>query len=389
MWRVAVSIALVSCVGCSAGNGAGGGDLGGGGGAGGGGVAVGGGGGGAGCVPMCSGIACGDDGCGGACGACDANALCQAGACMPLSGNALIVDAAGGRHAIHAEVYGLAFASPATLKELNVVLNRWGGDGTTLFNWQTSVGNHDFSYFYENIPGGSADDFVTANRGAGAATLMTIPTIGWTPKTGSATNHPYTCGYPIEKYPNQQMVDPYDTHCGNGRDSAGNLITGDPTNDAMTVTPSFEGDWVQHLGAGVRLFQLDNEMMLWPSTHHDVRSTPVSSDDVWSATTNYAPVIKSGNPSAYVLGYTAWYALDLWSAASTRRTATRPIKRRTAAFRWRSGTCDSSSRTSSSTACAWSIVSTSTTTRRAAIRSRTRARCGTRPITTRRGSTAS
>ena len=314
MWRVAVSIALAGLVGCSKSAGGGNADLGGagsGGGGGGGAAGGGGGGGGTGCVPMCSGIACGDDGCGGACGACDANALCQAGACVPLAGNALVVDAAGGRHAIHPEVYGLAFASPATLQALHVVLNRWGGDGTTLWNWQTNIGNHDFSYFYENIPGQSADDFISANTGAGAATLMTIPTIGWTPKTGSATAHPYTCGYPTEKYPNQQKVDPYDPHCGNGRDAAGNLIAGDPTNDSMMVTPSFEGDWVTHLGASAHLFQLDNEMMLWPSTHHDVRSTPVSTDDVWSATVNYAPVIKSNNPGAYVLGYTAWYALDL------------------------------------------------------------------------------
>jgi hypothetical protein len=108
------------------------------------------------------------------------------------------------------------------------------------------------------------------------------------------------------------MIDPYDSHCGNGKDQSGNLIAGDPTNDAMTVTPDFEGQFVQHLGSTVKLFQLDNEMMLWPSTHHDVRSTPVSSDDVWAATMNYAPQVKSNNAGAYVLGYTAWYALDLF-----------------------------------------------------------------------------
>ena len=131
-------------------------------------------------------MACGDDGCGGSCGACAADELCASGACTALSGSALVVDAANGRHAIHPEIYGLAFASPATLTALRVPLNRWGGDGTTLFNWQTNVGNHDFSYFYENIPGDSADSFVAANTGAGAATLMTIPTIGWTPQAPAA-----------------------------------------------------------------------------------------------------------------------------------------------------------------------------------------------------------
>ncbi|MGZ3441458.1 MAG: hypothetical protein ACXVDD_18190, partial [Polyangia bacterium] len=140
MWRVMLSTALViAASGCGNGNGGNGG----GGGAGGGGS----GGGGGTCAPMCAGLACGDDGCGGSCGTCPADQLCQSGACAPLSGNALVVDAAGGRHAIHPEIYGLAFASPATLTALRVPLNRWGGDGTTLFNWQTNVGNHDFSYF--------------------------------------------------------------------------------------------------------------------------------------------------------------------------------------------------------------------------------------------------
>lgn len=35
-----------------------------------------------GCTPQCSGLTCGDDGCGGTCGTCDSNANCQAGQCV-------------------------------------------------------------------------------------------------------------------------------------------------------------------------------------------------------------------------------------------------------------------------------------------------------------------
>jgi sulfatase modifying factor 1 len=34
------------------------------------------------CVPMCDGLSCGDDGCGGVCGTCDGPSTCQAGACV-------------------------------------------------------------------------------------------------------------------------------------------------------------------------------------------------------------------------------------------------------------------------------------------------------------------
>lgn len=311
-------IAIVGCLaavagvvggGCANGNG---GNTGGGGG----GEGGGGGGGGASCTPMCGGRQCGDDGCGSSCGACGAAALCQAGVCTPVAGDALVVDAADGRHAIHPEVYGLAGASVATLKALNVPLNRWGGDSSTLYNWKLDVSNHAVWSYYENIPGGaagseSADQFLANNAGAGAATLMTIPTVGWTPKD-RVTSHPFTCGFPTEKYPNQQDHDQWDPHCGNGKDAQGKLLTPDPTNDSMAAPPSFEGDWVHdRLTGKVKFYQLDNEMMLWPSTHHDVRADPVSSDDVWKATTDYAPVIKANDAKAYVLGYTAWYALDL------------------------------------------------------------------------------
>ena len=281
-----------------------------------------------GCVPACASKSCGDDGCGGVCGSCPADQLCSAGACAAPSGSAqLTVDATSNVHAIHPEVYGLAFADPSLLKALNVPLNRWGGNSTTLYNWQLDVQNLANDWYFENTANvgsgtygqagyvSSSDKFVQDNAGANAATLMTIPTIGWTPKD-RVPDHPFTCGFPIEKYPNQQSTDPYDAHCGNGKDSSGNPIVGDPSNDAMAAPPSFEGQWVQHMVStfgmgGVHYYQLDNEMMLWDSTHQDVWKTPVSSDDVWNATLNYAPAIKAADPMALVLGYVAWSPMDI------------------------------------------------------------------------------
>src|SRR5437899_1862395 len=81
---------------------------------------------------------------------------------------------------------------------------------------------------------GMGNSFVANNAGAGVAALMTIPTIGWTPKD-RVTNHPFTCGFPTEKYGQQQDRDYWDPHCGNGKDTAGNLLTPDPTNDSMAA----------------------------------------------------------------------------------------------------------------------------------------------------------
>jgi hypothetical protein len=249
-------------------------------------------------------------------------------------GAAIQIDAGARGGAIHPEIYGLAFATPATLTALNVPLNRWGGNAVTMFNWQLDSHNLGSDYFYENVANNAADatygtssyvpssdGFVAANNSAHAATLMTVPTIGWTPKD-RVPNHPFTCGFPVSRYGAEQSVDPYDKNCGNGMTSSGAKIATDPTNVAIAAPPSFEAGWLAHLtgkfgtatGSGVRFYQLDNEMMLWDSTHREVRANPVSYADVWNATLSYAPVIRQADPAAIILGYTSWGVLDLFNS---------------------------------------------------------------------------
>jgi hypothetical protein len=257
------------------------------------------------------------------------------------------IDAASDVQVIHPEIYGVAFADTATLQALHIPLHRWGGDGTTLYNWQLDSSNHAADWYFENLPNGgtgtvgtagyvsSADAFVTSSKAGGAGVLMTIPTIGWTAKDSAS------CGFPTAKYGQPSSVqeydggkydvtdanvDPYNGSCGG--DKSGNqnadlswpLITGTPTNDAVAVTPSFEAQWLAHLtqtfgtanSGGIGYYQLDNEMNLWSATHADVRTTPVASADVWNATANYAPVIRTADPNAFILGYTSWGVLDLF-----------------------------------------------------------------------------
>jgi hypothetical protein len=51
------------------------------------------------------------------------------------------VDANANRHPIDPLVYGIAHAAAATLNELNVPLNRNGGNNTTRYNWQLNADN--------------------------------------------------------------------------------------------------------------------------------------------------------------------------------------------------------------------------------------------------------
>jgi len=301
------------------------------GGDGGGGPADGGGGGGdqgpgpgPGCVPSCAGIACGGDGCGGLCGSCGMAELCSGGACV-VAPAGVTVDVSSAPHAIAPEIYGLAFASKATLTALRTPLNRWGGNGTTRYNWELDVGNTANDWFFENIPNdgtgtfgtpgfvSSADRFVADAQALGAAALITVPTIGWTAKD-RVPNHPFTCGFPVSKYGAQQKVDPYDTNCGNGLTGAGAPISGDPTNTSKAATPAFAAAWLTHLQPlpGKRYFSLDNEINLWSSTHRDLHPAAVTYDEVWQRTLDYAPALKAADPNAFVMGFGTWSALDVF-----------------------------------------------------------------------------
>lgn len=64
------------------------------------------------------------------------------------------VDASAGRHAINPEVYGVAHADAASLADLNVPLNRYGGNNTSRYNWQQNADKRGFDWVLrEHSPG--------------------------------------------------------------------------------------------------------------------------------------------------------------------------------------------------------------------------------------------
>lgn len=239
----------------------------------------------------------------------------------PQSGLTLKVDAAANRHAISPYIYGLNFADPTLAADIKLPVNRWGGNGTTRYNFKLDTSNHASDWYFENIPddntnpgalpnGSGADNFVAANKGRGTDTIMTVPLIGWTPKSRA-----YACGFSVAKYGAQQSTDPYRPDCGNGIKTNGTNITGnDPTDTSLAIMPSFVQEWINHLkgqfgaagSGGVRFYNLDNEPMLWNSTHRDVHPAPLSYDELRDRTYQYASAIKATDPAAQTLGPVEW-----------------------------------------------------------------------------------
>ena len=60
----------------------------------------------------------------------------------------ITVDANANRRAINPNIYGLAYASSTQLHDLNVPLNRYGGNNTTRYNWQINGDNRGQDWYF-------------------------------------------------------------------------------------------------------------------------------------------------------------------------------------------------------------------------------------------------
>jgi hypothetical protein len=240
------------------------------------------------------------------------------------------VDPSADRRPVSPLVFGVNFATRATLSRMGYTANRWGGNSTTRYSWVSDTSNRASDWFFFNIPednanpgalpdGSSTDVFVDDARAAGAEPLLTVPMIGWTPKDRAKR-----WGYSVAKYGAQEQTECTATggafwcepEAGNGRRASGGAwITGnDPADTSQAIGPTFVTDWMQHLAAraatqghsGVRFFALDNEPALWNETHHDVFPSPLTYDTYWSRTQQYAAAIKQKDPTALVFGPADW-----------------------------------------------------------------------------------
>ena len=255
------------------------------------------------------------------------------------------VDAAQDRRAIDPQIYGVNFGAASQLNDPGFTVRRSGGNATTRYNWQSDVSNRGFDYVYLNVSEGNglglpndstANQFLAETLAAGAAPIQTIGTIGWTPLMLREKRY----GFSIAKYGAQlQQGGPFDLDGGNGEcDSAVNLtgfcpdrpgfpdliVGNDPEDTSFETDQTWARDWVTHLKArhgsaangGVRYYALDNEVMLWNSTHRDVHPQPATYDEIWNKTVAYATAIKAEDPDAKIFGPVTWGYCDLFGSAA-------------------------------------------------------------------------
>jgi len=235
------------------------------------------------------------------------------------TGPQLSVNVNAHRHRISPDIYGMNNYSsdPDLLKELQIPVNRWGGDATTRYNWLVDSSNAGGDWYFTGgngetnpVAGASADNFVSTNRANGSKSILTIPMIGYVNKTSA-----WNCGFSVAKYGQQEATNPYihpdDDSCGNGKRPDGTEITNnDPLDVSIKSDPTFMQGWINHLisvhrtaaKGGVKFYEMDNEPSGWGNTHRDVHPGPTSYDELRDRTYEYAAMVKATDSSAKILG---------------------------------------------------------------------------------------
>jgi hypothetical protein len=232
----------------------------------------------------------------------------------------LTVDAAGNPHPINPDVYGIANYSldAGFAKEIQVPNIRWGGDGTTRYNWQVDSSNSGFDWYFMGgngeataTPSASADLMInTYKTASNAHTLLTIPIIPYVNKSAA-----WSCSFPVSVYGAQQSTNPYvhpnGDNCGNSITTAGVQLTDNNIYaNHIDNTVALQQGWLQHListfgtaaNGGVPYYQLDNEPGGWSNTHRDVEPNQPDYNTIISLGQQYAAMIKQTDPSAKVFG---------------------------------------------------------------------------------------
>jgi Glycoside hydrolase family 44 len=245
------------------------------------------------------------------------------------TGPTLTVNAAAERHAISPDIYGMNFAEPELAREIDLPVDRWGGDATETYNYKIGADNTSEDYFYENVADCWSEareycrgeptnkvfayrELIDKDRALGATTLLTLPLMGYV-ANDAPTSHPFTCSFPASVYPEQESFDPYDANCGNGIEN-GKHLPSDPTRAGMAIGPGFDQEWVKQLvgeygtaaDGGVGIYELGNEPALWDQTHRDMHPQPTTYDELWEKSRELAIAVKQADPSAQILGFSEW-----------------------------------------------------------------------------------
>ncbi|KAF9466233.1 glycoside hydrolase family 44-domain-containing protein [Collybia nuda] len=198
---------------------------------------------------------------------------------------------------INPHVYGVNFPKSASyIQTLGVPMSRWGGNAVTAYNPFGGFTNAGNDWYFENRASDSADDWLGWVKGAGSASMLTVPALDWVSKDASSYSYPRT------QYPDQKAFDPYNSDAGNGLFPNGSYLSPspDPNNAYTPWNTTLVKKWLTGLKNKPTIVTIDNEMEIASNTHQDMHPSPMGYDEELSRVINFATAAKEALPNVLV-----------------------------------------------------------------------------------------
>ncbi len=193
--------------------------------------------------------------------------------------------------------------------EIRPTLYRWGGNTSSRFNFKLDAWNTGSDWYFRNIKSSKPkmiERFMADNLKHQTASAITLPMLAWIAKDGSSFS------FPRSRFPSQQA---YDGEAGNGLSMGGRHLPTDPGLTSIPNSPAFVGEWVQQLktqfGQFPHFYIMDNEPMLWNSTHRDVQQEPMRYETYFSRYVAFAEAVRKADPEAVIIGPASWGWLEM------------------------------------------------------------------------------
>jgi hypothetical protein len=240
------------------------------------------------------------------------------------------------RHTISPYVYGGAGPKDlATTTDGGLSVVRWGGNGSSTYNWKLFTYNADNDYYFEDFTSGPSWDpdstkFITDVKGAGSSPLMTMAMLPWVAKSAEVASPPNNhWSFSVAKYGPQCSVDQYNKDAGNGvvsgtcNNKNPTYLTADPKDAYVPLLDQpgvgdppgtvYRNQWAAALatrfGGVPHFYDMDNEIDIWGGTHRDIHPNATTFQELRDVYLNEARALKGWDPAAIRLGPVSccWY----------------------------------------------------------------------------------
>ena len=197
----------------------------------------------------------------------------------------------------------------------NYTIIRNGGEAQTRYNWEINSinANHDWYFITQQTPKTWQENSDPVVYTYGMDLLTQIPMMGWVGK-GDTKSWSFSQSKYGKQQKNECTGQPNGTtwcasDAGNGVWVNGSDVVGNDPNDAdVTTTPQDAYNWVKAIvdryqTSRATIFELDNEVTIWHSTHRDVHPIGSTYDELWNKTFNYGRAIKAAcNNDCLIMG---------------------------------------------------------------------------------------